>query len=103
MRLKGQEVIRCPYCSAEYLAAEIFYPDKFFGRPTFIERDENNNVISYSGTPMCLDENYVCDFCNKPFRVAVTLRYNATYNPRNDFDEDYVTSTKKESVYLDEE
>ena len=31
-----RNVIKCPHCQAEYMAAEIFLPDSFLGHPNAV-------------------------------------------------------------------
>ena len=43
-----QEIlIKCPHCNAEYLPAEIYYPDEFLGRPTDINKIHNTGKLDY--------------------------------------------------------
>ena len=36
---KKDIVITCPHCGREYLPAEIYVPDAFFGKPSDIEKN----------------------------------------------------------------
>ena len=74
MRIRKFEIIECPKCKYEYLPAEIFIPNAFFGRPHDIERDENGKLVSYEGTSVDLFETYKCDHCNTEFRVVTKLQ-----------------------------
>lgn len=75
--------IRCPQCNAEYLPAEIYFPDTFLGEPYNIIKDENNNILGFSGDDMITTETYVCDNCGKKFSVdaSVTFRTTAVSDP----------------------
>ena len=57
--------IKCPDCGAEYLPAEIFYPDEFFGKPNSIEKDVYGKLLFFNGNDMNLTETYRCDYCGE--------------------------------------
>ena len=103
MREKKLEIIRCPHCNTEYLPAEIFLPDSFLGKPETINKNSRGEIIYYSGESMSLKEKYVCDYCNKTFKVTGKIQFNATINKDIDFDEDYSTPLKKKGLFLTED
>lgn len=99
----NKNLIICPNCGAEYLPAEIFLPDSFLGRPKTINKNSNGEIIYYNGETMSLKEKYICDYCNKMFKVSAKIQFNTTINPATDFDEDYSTPLKKKGLFLIED
>lgn len=87
MKLRKTEVITCPHCGREYLPAEIFISDGFFGKPTFIDRDIYGKILDYCGTNIDNTETYICDGCNKSFKITARLSFSTA--EKDDFDTDY--------------
>ena len=56
MKIRKFETIACPVCKYEYLPAEIYIPQNYFGRPILIERDNDGKILSYEGTSIDLFE-----------------------------------------------
>lgn len=82
---KRKDIITCPNCGAEYLAGELFIPNWFLGRPLAVERDKTNHkIINSTGIPMTLDEEYICDFCNKLFFIHANIEFNTKIDNRLD-------------------
>ena len=52
---------------------------------------------------MSLKEKYICDYCNKTFKVNGKIQFNAIINKDVDFDEDYSTPLKKKGLFLTED
>ena len=71
MKTRKFEVIACPKCGREYLPAELYVPNAFFGRPRDIVRDVYGTILDYEGTSVDLQETYICDKCNTNFVVAI--------------------------------
>lgn len=95
MRIRKFEIIECPNCGYEYLPAEIFLPQYFFGRPKNIERDENGKLVSYEGTSVDLFEKYICDKCDTEFRVVSKLQLTTELDFPDNFNFDYATKLDK--------
>lgn len=95
MKTRKFEIIECPKCGYEYLPAEIFVPNGYFGRPTDIQRDAEGKIISYEGTSVDLFEKYVCDRCNVEFRVVSKLQLTTELGFPGNFNFDYVTKLDK--------
>ena len=76
------QIIRCPYCSAEYLPGEIFMPKYFLGQPKDIEKDFQGKILDYDGLKQDLTETYTCDKCMSNFRVTA----NITYSVKEEFE-----------------
>ena len=93
-------VIKCPHCGYEYLPAEIFYPNRFFGNPTNIIRDNDGKILNFDGDSLDIYETYTCDKCNEPFKVATRVMFLATPDKTNFFDEEYSTPINKEPLVL---
>jgi len=86
--------IRCPHCNAEYLPAEIYYPNSLLGKPFNIIKDNDGNILGYNGDDMDTVETFICNKCEKQFSVdaSITFRTSAI----NDmFDEDDFDIPKK--------
>ena len=70
--------IRCPHCNAEYLPAEIYYPNDFLGKPFNIIKDGDGNILGYNGNDMDTVETYICDKCNKQFSIDASITFKTT-------------------------
>ena len=70
--------IICPKCGAQYLPEEILYPNKFFGKPRFIERDSENKIIKFNGTSLDLNEIFICEFCDTKFEINVDVDFKSS-------------------------
>ena len=84
------QVIRCPYCDAEYLPGEIFIPKYFLGEPRDVERDYSGKLLYYDGLEQDLKETYTCDYCKESFDVTAKIVYkvdekNRYRNNKNTF------------------
>lgn len=86
--------IRCPHCNAEYLPAEIYYPNSFLGKPFNIIKDSDSNILGYNGDDMDTLETYICDKCNKQFSVDASITFRTTF-VADMFDEDDFDIPKK--------
>ena len=71
------EKITCPKCGKEYLPAEIYYPNSFFGRPQDIARIKGK-IDSFDGKSMDLEETYQCDSCDCNFKVVAKISFKTT-------------------------
>lgn len=97
-------VVKCPKCDAEYLPAEIYVPQAFFGNPKDIVKFNNGQVDDfYSGKDMDLNESYVCDYCNTKFYVKAYIKFNTSINNAEDFSNDTVTKLHKAKLFLNED
>ena len=83
------------------MPAEIYLPESFLGRPLEVDREAiSGRVKDYFGTTMDTDESYICDRCNQPFNVHAKVQF-VTYG--TNFKEDYKTTIKKKSLFLQED
>ena len=97
-------VITCPRCGAEYLPQQIYIPSVFFGKASYIERDETTHeIVDICGSNLDLNEEYICDFCHVPFTVTAKISFNTKEDTKRNFDEDYTTPLKKEKILLSED
>ena len=104
MKDKKVVYIKCPKCGREYLPSEIFIPEYFFGKPTTIERDANTGkIVNFYGKDMDLTERYICDKCNTPFKILAKVQFTCTEDFKYNFNEDYTTNLKPQSLFLSEE
>lgn len=69
--------IKCPECGAEYLPAEIYYPNDFFGSPANISKDKLGKIQFFTGKSMTTQETYVCDYCKRKMTVTATITFQA--------------------------
>lgn len=92
--------IKCPDCGAEYLPAEIFYPDDLIGKPKDIEKDVYGKLLYFAGSDSCLEEKYCCDYCGRVMTVSANLSFNAT---TQNFKKTHTTKFKKPSLFMNEE
>lgn len=91
--------IVCPYCGAEYLPAEIFYPDEFMGKPSRIEKDEKGKIQIAPNSDMNLKESYVCDYCGHKLYVTAKVEFKAEIHT---LPNSHITKFKKSNLFLDE-
>lgn len=102
MKPRKFEIISCPHCGRQYLPAEIFYPNYYFGRPSNIIRDVFGNILDYDGTSIDIGESYTCDKCNTTFEIKGKIQFVVEENKIGNFDEEYVTPIKTNSLFADE-
>lgn len=98
----AKNIIKCPHCGAEYMAAEIFLPDSFLGKPNDIRKTAEGKIIEFMGKDMDLAESYRCDYCNKKFTVSANVKFYTSSNTK-DFDNKYKTKLTKPGLFLDED
>lgn len=72
------QLIKCPYCGAEYLPGEIFLPNHFLGQPKGIEKDYTGKFLYAEGIDQDLTEFYTCDKCLSNFKVSAKINYIVT-------------------------
>ena len=102
-KIQAPPPIKCPKCRAEYLTAEIFIPKSFVGEPRLIDKDESGIIQNHTGTNMNVIEHYKCDYCNTPFKIGAKIQFVTAIEEKYDFDTDYVSSLKKETLFLRED
>ena len=94
--------IECPKCGRQYLPAEIYIPNAFFGKPSEIERTNTGKIEMFDGTSLDPVEEYVCDTCNTKFKVVATIGFKSSeVDPKKSFNSVYSTQihTKKISLF----
>lgn len=84
--------IICPKCGAEYLPAEVFYPDEILGSPENIIKDKKGKIEFFIGESIDLTEEFACYTCNCKFTVEGTVKFVTKESSRSKFDEDYKTT-----------
>ena len=87
-------VITCPKCGREYLPAEIYIPDSFFGRPEYIKREIDGSILDYAGTSLDTEERYSCDNCKTIFKINAKVSFDTVIDDKADFESEHVTSLK---------
>ena len=99
---KKDTVIVCPHCGREYLPAEIFVPNAFFGHPVDIDRI-SGKIETYEGRSMDTKEEYRCDNCDAVFTVEAQVRFKVTEKVAKTFNETYVTPLYAKKLSLSED
>lgn len=93
-------IIKCPHCGAEYLPAEIYYPDEFLGKPSDINKVHNTGKLDYySGKSMNPHEEYVCDYCGTRFYVEAIVSFKTSVDKCADTSNLYKTKFKKSVLF----
>lgn len=101
MRKSDIITITCPSCGRQYLPAEIYIPNEFFGKPNNISRYVDGSIDTFFGKSLDLNEWYVCDSCNQKFNVSAKIRFETSLE--DTFEPLYRTSLKKPKITLLEE
>lgn len=96
---KKEIVITCPVCGTEYLPAEIFYPNEFFGRPQGIDK-LRGKIENFDGTSMNLEESYQCDNCNHYFNVQTKIQFKTSEITKFDMNKGYSTPLFEQKLTL---
>lgn len=96
-----QEIlIKCPHCNAEYLPAEIYYPDEFLGKPTNINKIHNTGKLDYyGGKSMNVQEEYVCDYCGTRFYVEALVQFKTSTDKLTNMAAPHRTMLKKRELF----
>lgn len=102
MKPRKFELIECPHCGREYLPAEIFIPNAFFGRPDDIVRDVCGRILDYEGTSVDNSETYTCDKCKTEFSVYTRLLFLTESTKVGNMDEPYVTPVHKNTLFMED-
>ena len=85
------------------MAAEIYLPDSFLGKPNFIDKEHNTGKIKdFFGPDMDLREKYICDYCNAKFRVDTSVKFFTKELSEEDFNKEHVTKYKKSKLFFAE-
>lgn len=67
--------IKCPFCNYEYVPSELYLPNDFLGKASFVARDDSGKITHHVDGDMNLKETYVCDSCNNEFEVEATVEF----------------------------
>lgn len=94
-------VVVCPHCGAEYLPSEILMEDGLLGDVSNIVKTSNGRLVGYNGTPLNIEDDYVCDYCSKPFGVRGRLCLESF--PKDEFEEESITPLFKDRIDLPED
>lgn len=82
-----KQLIICPKCGREHMVGEIYIPKYFIGQPTNVIRLDNK-IVSFDGSDMDLNEEYICENCDTKFKVKATVSFE-TEEVKDLFDEDF--------------
>lgn len=102
MKPRKFEIIECPKCGRQYLPAELFVPNAFFGKPRDIIRDVYGQILEYEGTSVDLADSYTCDNCNTTFQVRAKMQFIVENTKVDNFDKEYSTPLYKNVLFLNE-
>lgn len=83
--MKNNVTIKCPNCGMEYLPAEIFVPDAFFGKPEVIKRDTEGHIIDYIGKSLDTEDFFTCDKCEATFNIKTDISFDTYIVEENNF------------------
>ena len=93
--IRKTQLIKCPYCGAQYLPGEIFMPGAFIGKPEDIVKDSLGKILYEDyreGQEPDMVEHFICDICDKPFIIEATITYKTSEEvPEKDFTTEYVS------------
>lgn len=87
----NEKYIVCPNCGYEYVSSEIVIPTTLFGKPEYIERDNEGKIIDYIGLKPDYKDYFYCENCNTGFSIITDITYNVKIEDKMDFDHDYET------------
>jgi len=99
-KINKEPFIVCPHCGAKYMPSEIFIEEGILGDAHEIVKTSKGNIEHYLGKPYDLHETYVCDYCNKEFKIEGTMEF--TTSKVEDFDEDYEKPLFNNRIQLEE-
>lgn len=97
---KRDNIIICPVCGQEYLPAEIFIPDAFFGHPEDIDKTIDGKIEVYSGTPMDMTETFTCDRCGTELEIEASLKFKIQEKNKQAFEEEYSSPLYQNKISL---
>ena len=93
--IRKTPIIKCPHCGAQYLAAEIYMPGAFLGRPDDLVKDSLGKILYedyQEDKEPDMIEHFICDYCDKPFVIEATITYKTMEEaPERDFQNQYVS------------
>ncbi len=87
-------IIKCPYCGAEYLPSEIFYPEDFIPEVDVI-KDEAGKIVVHDRITNEAYEEYTCDVCDHTFKVKMKVSVEAEKCDEHDFNYDTITKVSQ--------
>lgn len=86
LRMKDDRlIIKCPHCGAEYMPSEIFYPEDLLPNSEIVTKDDKGRIIAQAGSPMNLEEDFVCEYCNHAFTAKADFSFSSEKNEGHDF------------------
>ena len=85
------------------MPAEIYLPNSFLGKPSYIDKEHNTGKIKdFFGPNMDLAEKYICDYCNCKFKIETSVKFFTKELSDEDFSKEYVTKYRKSKLFLSE-
>ena len=94
-------IIKCPHCGAEYLFEEIFMSDDIIGKRTAV-KDSTGHIQYILKEEPDMFTTYVCDYCNKEFKVVANIETTCEKLEDEWSDDDYVVEIFKDRINLEE-
>ena len=86
------KIIKCPCCGEEYLPGEVLYPNWIIGQPKNIIKNDRGRIEYWEDEDLSLTETYICDKCNTPLNITVSIDYSVEVDHKKNFNEDSSTS-----------
>lgn len=87
METKG--IIKCPYCGAEYMPSEVYFPEDLLDGAFDITKSESGKIEHTLGEMPKYEEEYTCDYCNHTFKVECHMGFVTDKCDIHDFGNDY--------------
>ena len=78
-------IIKCPKCGAEYLPQEIYIPSDFLPKFDDLVKDDEGKILAIHESPINVDEEYTCDYCNHRFKIHADIKFTAEESINHDF------------------
>ena len=103
MKKEKLDIIVCPCCGREYLPAEIYYPNSFFGKPMNIDRTREGKIETFEGMTMNPNESFICEDCGTSFTVKANVTFKTFIDSNKDFNTDYVSPLREKKINLFED
>lgn len=74
-----KKIIECPHCKYQYEPSDIFLPNYILGKK-YLEKSKEGKLSLVQKYPQVLEESYICDSCDKNFKVYAKLEFMTVGN-----------------------
>ena len=89
---KLHHIIKCPFCEAEYMPEEIFYPDSVFNKNLQVIRDEKGKIVFINEDSFNFIEEFECECCNNKFQVEGKVNFQTKKIEEDTFEEETIVN-----------